>query len=313
MRLIYVPQYPTPNRYQEWWAWKLPEEFKKVGFEVIVLGKEYMDSMITCRGQHTNFSPIADAIKFETQQINEYMELDIKSTDVLFWSDISFPGLFGHVLFHKRPNRMYAFCHATSLNTYDYFEEVRNCKFPIETSVCAMFDKIFVGSEYHAEKLRWNNTVVTSLPYPTHIKPQLDQPKDLQIVSASRPGKQKVDSELEAAVEKKFGPIIRKETSTPEEYYKFLGRAQVLLITSHEDTFGYQIVDAIANKCIPIARNDFAYPELISTEYLYKNQAELFGLLDRALWGLLPMPRLKCRDAMNKFYNTIIKEMIYVV
>jgi len=92
-----------------------------------------------------------------------------------------------------------------------------------------------------------------------------------------------------------------------------LGQAKVLLITSHEDTFGYQIVDAINNNCIPIARNSLAYPELLQKDYLYDNQAELFRILDRALWGLLPLPKLKCRDDMKNFYNKIIKEMIHIV
>ena len=130
-----------------------------------------------------------------------------------------------------------------------------------------------------------------------------------QIISASRPGKQKVDSKLEEEVETIFGPIIRKDTRSAKEYYKFLGQSEVLLITSHEDTFGYQIVDAINNNCIPIARNDLSYPELLAREYLYDSKEELFDLLDRALWGSLPIPKLKCKKQMNDFYKTIIEEM----
>jgi len=314
MRLIFVPQYPTPNRYPEWWYWKFPEEFRKVGFEVVILGQEYVDRTKARRGQQTNFSPIDDAIEFETVQINEYCAMERRVDDVMFVADISFPGLFCNVLYHHRPAKLYGFCHATSLNTYDIFEDVRQYKFPVESAHAAMFNKIFVGSYYHADKLkRWTNTIVTPLPAPEHIRKHTNEIKDIDIVSASRPGKQKVDSELEAAVEDKFGPIVRKETKTADEYYRFLGQAKVLLITAHEDTFGYQIVDAINNNCIPIARNKFAYPELISTEYLYSNQSELFGLLDRALWGLLPLPKLRCREQMNNFFNKIIKEMIYAV
>jgi hypothetical protein len=313
MRLIFVPQYPTPNRYQEWWWWKFPEEFRKAGYEVIVVGGYYPDEKGMKRGVPSMFSPIHDAITFETEQIRHYMSLDIKQDDVLFLSDISFPGIFCNVLYHKRPSKMYAFCHATSLNTYDYFEDVRYSKYPTEKAHALLFDKIFVGSQYHADKLKWSNTSISSLPMPTHIPRFKSETKINEIVSASRPGKQKVDSELETAVENKFGKIIRKETKTAEEYYKFLGQSKVLLITAHEDTFGYQIVDAINNNCIPLARNKFSYPELISTEYLYSNQAELFGLLDRALHGLLPLPRLRCKEKMDNFFRTIIKEMIHIV
>jgi len=312
MRIIFVPQYPTPNRYQEWWFWKFPEEFRAAGLEVIVLGKDYAERMAIRRGNKENFSPINDAIEFESRQLAEYCTMQFRPDDMLFLADLSFPGIFCGGLYHYRPKKMYAFCHATSLNKLDIFESVRSSKWPVESAHASLFDKIFVGSKYHARKLLWKNVVVTSLPGPDHIKRGTSETKIFDIVSASRPGKQKVDFELEESVAHKFGPIIRKNTETSEEYYKFLGKSKVLLITSHEDTFGYQIVDAINNNCIPIARYDLSYPELLPASHLYRDKEELFGLLDRALWGLLPLPKLKCKDAMNNFYNKIIKEMTEV-
>jgi len=309
MRIIFILQYPTPNRYAEWWFLKFPEEFKKAGFEVVVLGKEHAKSMLKLRGDESLFSPVDLAIDFQLQQMKEYMQLELQDNDILFLADISFPGSFCSLLYHKRPSKMYAFCHATSLNKYDYFEDVRYSKFPVETAHASMFDKIFVGSEYHSKKLGWSNVVVTSLPAPNHLKQFKNEIKIYDIISASRPGKQKVDSELERVVANKHGPIIRKETNTFEEYYKFLGQGKVLLISAVEDTFGYQIVDAINNNCIPIARNSLSYPELLSKEYLYNNQKELIDLLDIALWGLLPLPKLKCKKDMNNFYKKIIEEV----
>jgi len=309
MRIIFVPQYPTPNRYQEWWFWKFPEEFKKAGFEVKVLGERYAKNMQLDRGLQQNFSPIRQAINFELEQIHEYAAMTLRSDDILFLADLSFPGLFCNVLYHDRPKKMYAFCHATSANKLDYFERVRASKFPVETAHAYMFDKIFVGSEYHVRKLLWENTVNVSLPSPTHLKRFKNLTKDIPIVSASRPGPQKVDSELEAKVEEKYGPIVRKHTDTAEAYYRFLGQAQVLLITSFEDTFGYQIVDAINNECIPIARNALSYPELLPREYLYNDKEELFQVLNTALWGQLDVPTLKCKKKMKDFYRTIIQEM----
>ena len=304
-----MPQYPTPNRYQEWWFWKFPEEFRKAGHEVVVLGEKYIEKIAPSRGKSADFSPINLAIKFETEQINEYCDMTLYPIDVLFLADLSFPGLFSNILYHYRPRKMYAFCHATSANKFDYFEDISFSKFYVESSHATLFDKIFVGSEYHARKLLWSNVVVTSLPDPTHLKQFKNETKINQIISASRPGKQKVDSKLEEEVETIFGPIIRKDTRSAKEYYKFLGQSEVLLITSHEDTFGYQIVDAINNNCIPIARNDLSYPELLAREYLYDSKEELFDLLDRALWGSLPIPKLKCKKQMNDFYKTIIEEM----
>jgi len=310
-RIIFVPQYPTPNRYQEWWIWKLPEEFREAGYQVITLGESYANMMEHRRGNLNMFSPINMSIEFETEQIREYLELTITPDDILFLADISFPGIFSSVLFHHQPPKLFAFCHATSINTLDYFADFSEFKFSVETAHAGLFNKIFVGSNYHDKKLQWPNAVVTSLPGPTHLECFKNETKKYGIVSASRPTKQKVDAELEAKVEDKFGPITRKETRDFEAYYKFLGQSQVLLITSHEDTFGYQIVDAINNNCIPIARNGLSYPELLPKKYLYNNEEELFNILHSALWGRdkYPVPKLKCKKDMNNFYNRIVKEI----
>lgn len=310
MRIIFVPQYPVPNRYQSWWWWRFPDELRHAGFNVVVLGEHYPSKMK--RGHISMFSPIEEAIKLELEQIDQFMKLQIEEDDILFLADISFPGIFSNILYHKSPPKMVAFCHATSLNKYDYFEEVRVSKYQTEKAHAIMFDKIFVGSEYHAKKLQWPNLVVSSLPMPTHIPRFRNEEKIYDIVSASRPGKQKVDPDLETAVENKFGKIIRKETAFPEDYYKFLGQSKILIITSHEDTFGYQIVDAINNNCIPIARNSLSYPELLPPEYLYNNEDELIMLINRALWGQLQVPRLICEEQMNNFFRTIIKEIINI-
>jgi hypothetical protein len=307
-RIIFVPQYPTQNRYQEWWLRKFSEEFIKAGFNVHVLGATKAYEMKMTRGNLSMFSPIHASIEFECAQIDEYMNMDIQDDDILFVADISFPGFFCNALFHKRTDKMFAFCHATSLNYKDYFEKVRNVKYPVETSHAAMFDKVFVGSKYHQDKLGWHNTVVTYLPFPPFL-PQKNI-KKYEIISASRPTPQKVDLQLEKEVEATFSKIVRKDTRSWTEYFKFLSESTVLLITSHEDTFGYQIVDAIMNGCIPIAPNRCAYPELLPKEYLYNDDEELFKIIDDALWGLLDVPKLKCKDGMNNFYNKIISEIM---
>lgn len=307
MRIIFVPQYPTPNRYQEWWIWKFREEFEKAGFDVKTLGGGYVNMMKQHRGDPANFSPINSAIDLETQQIKEYCNIIFQPDDILFVADISFPGIFCSVLYHHPAPNMFAFCHATSLNKLDYFEKVRHSKFPVESAHAGMFDKIFVGSRYHQDKLGWENTVVTYLPFPP--LPSYKNIKRYDIVSASRPSPQKVDSDLEREVEAEFSKVIRRDTRTWEEYFKFLSQSTVLLISSHEDTFGYQIVDAIMNGCIPIAPNRCSYPELLQREYLYNDREELFKMIDDVLWGFLNIPKLKCEKEMNNFYNKIIKEM----
>jgi len=311
MRIIFVPQYPTKMRYQEWWFWKLPQEFEMAGHEVVILGKSYVDAYMKKRGNLSMFAPAELAIELEVEQIKEYMVLDLKEDDVLFWADLSFPGMFGTVLFHhKRPPRMYAFCHATSINKFDYFEHFKDEKFMIETAFARSFDKVFVGSKYHQDKLGWDNTVVTYLPFPP-FQGHTKYTKYCNIMSAARPSSQKVDQQLEDIIKKHVSPIWRPVSYTWDEYFANLAEAKVLLITSHEDTFGYQIIDAIMNGCIPIARNGLAYPEILPREYLYESRAELINKLDHIINSgeEVSVPEILCEDEMKNFYNRIIKEM----
>ena len=306
-RLIFVPQYPTPMRYQEWWASEFPKQFAKMGFHVHVLGSKKMKVK---RGNTEMFSPINAAIEFECSQIDEYMNMELRHDDILFVADVSFPGFFMNVLYHKRPSKIFSFCHATSINKFDYFEAVKNCKYPVETSHAALCDKVFVGSKYHQNKLHWNNTIITYLPFPP-FKSFPDEEKTIDIISASRPTPQKVDLVLEREVEKKFGKIKRMECDTWEQYYKFLGQSKILLITANEDTFGYQIVDAISNGCVPIARNSLAYPEILSSEYLYDSKWELLYIIDKVLNKdyHYQSPKILCEKQMDNFYKRIVSEM----
>ena len=315
MRIIYVPQYPTSMRYSEWWYWKLPQMFEDVGYEVITLGKSSIRLFKNKRANLDMFSPVSSAINFEIKQIEEYMLLNIKKDDVLFLNDLSFPGLFCNILYHKQCTKMFAFCHATSLNKFDYFENVRNSKFLTESGHSVLFDKVFVGSEYHKQKLingsnlkLWTNTKVSYLPFPP-FKPVVEKLKKYNIISVSRPTPQKVDENLEKVVENHFGPVNRLVSNSWKEYYKNLAMSKILLVTAQEDTFGYQIVDAIINGCIPIARNDLAYPELLPEEYLYNNSKELLERIENVLNGTLLLPKLKCEKQMKDFYYTIIKEI----
>jgi hypothetical protein len=238
--------------------------------------------------------------------------MNIKEDDILFLADISFPGFFSSALYHKKPKKCFAFCHATSKNTLDYFSKVHYSKFPVEEANAVMFDKVFVGSNYHERKIHWPNAVVTRLPYPplkTMKVPWEDKYYD--IISASRPTPQKVDLDLENEIGKIFSQVNRPISSGWHYYFKHLAYSKVLLITSHEDTFGYQIVDAVMNGCIPIARNDFAYPEVLPREYLYDDKHELIRRLD---WILnsgekVLVPKLLCHDEMKDFYKNMIKEM----
>lgn len=311
-RLIFVPQFPTKMRYQELWYHDFPDQFQKYFDEVIVIGKKsYIENreFLKIGREASMFSPIKDAINFELFQMKEYEELELKNDDILFWADLSFPGFFANILYHKKPRKCFAFCHATSLNYLDYFEKVRFSKFPLETAQSKLFEKIFVGSHYHKNKLKWENIEVTALPIPSIFKKIHSSEKIYDIISVCRPNPQKVDLNLEKGVERVFSKIHRKTFDNWEDYMSFLYLSKVLLITTKEDTFNYTILDAVQNGCIPIAPNKLCFPEILPREYLYDDLDELLDTITIALGGHLEVPELLCQDKVDNFYKNICEIM----
>lgn len=309
-RLIFVPQFPVKMRYQEWWLPVFEEEFKKEFDEVIVLGKTFINSFQNQPVDSPNvFSNLRLSAILEQYQIREFIDLDLKDNDILFLSDLSYPGFFSNILHHKRPSKCFAFCHGTSRNAYDIFQPVRKSKWLVETGHSKLFDKVFVASEYHQKKLGWKNTVVTALPYPP-FKTYNIAGKVTDIISVARPSIQKVNKQLEKKIEKRFRKKIRRRNFTSwDNYYRCIGESKVMLITSKEELFGYQVVDAVLNGCIPVAPNKFSYPELLPREYLYDNEEELFEIIYKGLGKELPCPILLNHPEICCFFQKIIKEV----
>jgi hypothetical protein len=316
-RLILVPQYPVHLRYQEWFYTEFPKQYRKYFNKVIVLGGQDRKA-VTVTDQST-FSPHELAAEFEAEQIAAYLRLELAQDDVLLLCDISYPGLFASVLWHKRPSRAFAICHASARNHFDLFAPIRKPKFATESAHAGLFDAVFVASNYHAEKLRrygWNNVEVHPLPYPPFWRKKQNSyrqrrpRKDQLIVVPSRLGIQKRTVFKERAVQKALG--IKRLGIGPvrswDEYYERLFRCECLLTTAKEETFGYQIVDAVISQIIPFAPRRFSYPELLTEDYLYDDVDDLiFMLKTRA--GLEP-PKLLVHDKMLKFYSNTAHRMM---
>jgi len=308
-RLIFVPALPITNRYPEFWLTEFTKKFKDNFDEVIVLGENYISSLLINNDRKQEmFSGINSAIDFELIQISEFMKLKLSNQDSIFLSDLSFPGLFSNILYHKKPNNCFVYLHATSKNNYDYFSKIKYSKYPCEVAHSKLFKKVFVGSEYHKRKLGWNNIKVLGVPVPPFKVFKKDKKYD--IISVSRPSIQKVNKKLEKQVERDFGKITRKNTNSWEEYYKFLSEAKVVLLSGKEETFGYQVLEAITNNSTPLAPNKFSYPELLPKEYLYDDYDDLC----MKIWAVLhddlePPEKLLCNDLCENFYENIINEM----
>jgi len=309
-RLIFVPQFPANMRYQQWWASEFPKEFRKHYDEVVVLGEKWLSQEKANSFSELfkgMFSPIDISIQFETVQIMEYLSLKLLAEDVLFLADLSFPGFFANVLYHKHPKKCFAFCHASSKNNYDYFQPVRDSKWQVECGHAKLFDTIFVGSHYHKKKLGLYNVIVSGVPKPPFQTYKEEKIHD--IISVSRPNIQKVNKKFEKKIERNFGKIVREDCKTWDQYYKFLSNAKVVLFSGKEDTFSYSILESVMNNSIPIAPNKFSYPELLQKEYLYNNLEEAQQLIWHYLKRPEEVPKIQCMDLVDNFYKNVVDVM----
>lgn len=312
-RLIFVPQFPAPLRYQEFFYSDFPIQFKKYFTEVITLGEKFVNTRKESIRESKKDSGLFSSIKLATQmeffQTMEYLDLEISNDDYLLCMDLSYPGFFSNILYHKPMKNSFCYCHATSVNNGDIFEKVRASKYPNEVAHSKLYKKVFLGSNYHKKKLLWGNTEVVGLPVPSYKR--FSEQKIYDIISVVRPNPQKITKEVEDRVEKEFGQIIRKEVKTWKDYYKFLSSGKVLLITTKEETFGYSAMEAIMNGTIVIAPNDFSYPELLPQEFLYDNYDDLRDTIEKALSGELMAPsRLLCQNLCDNFYENISDIML---
>jgi len=306
-RLIIIPQYPTKMRYQEWWFTEFPKQYGKFFDEVIVIG--HATSMRS--SPYAGFAPVETACQFETQQIYDYLQFPLRDDDILLLNDLSFPGLFPLLLFHKKPSKCYAICHATSKNAYDYYQSKRDIKYPIEKNIAKLFDGIFVATGYHKKKLGWPNIWVTPFPNPPMMSTVTKEEKRIPVVSLSRPGVQKQNRRFEKALEKEGLTINRPRCQTWGEYYTALAHSTICLITAKEETYGYLAIEAILHGCIPVAPRAFSYPELIPEEYLYE-PTSVGGCLDiisNIFTGTLPIPPLLTFRQAEKFFEVTLNIM----
>lgn len=306
-RIILVPQLPIKMRYQEWWYTDLKIQFQKY-FDVILLGENYIHSYPI--SSFKDFSIFDKAIEFEQCQISEFLKLKIYNDDILFLSDISFPGLFTSVLYHKSVKNCFAFCHATSRNNYDYFCQYRNSKWLVEKGYSKLFKKVFVATEYHKNKLGWKNIEVIGVPKPSFNTP-VNYNKIHNTISVSRDNIQKRNKTIENLINE-FESIKRiSEYDNWIDYYQFIADSKILLITSKEETFGYSVLDAVMNNCIPLAPNNFSFPELLPKDYLYNSTNELISLIKKYL---IPenfkIPKLLNQNLIDNFYENLFINMM---
>ena len=350
--LYLLPLEPLEERYTgAWWRW-LPEtfaeEFKVVAIAGVPLSLSVEDGA---------FLDINSTLHYKASQLCEMARLfrrrEVRSGDSFFVADIEFWGIESIRYLARLQGidvKIYGFLHAGSYTPGDFMVPMADIGQFVEPAWVATCDKVFLGSEYHAELLRTtrldapaahhlqDRLVVTGNPWRTAEAVQLAyegrewrEGRDIDVLFPHRPDAEKCPGtfvDFVQGMSKKLslafttGREQYRSTNDPDsvgrimqlvgegraalfvqlkraDFYSVCRRAKVTVSTAVEETFGYAMVEAMAQGSLPLMPSDLSYPMLVQGDgrFLYeRDNAEDFR---RKLDVLLRLDGLALQDAQD--------------
>lgn len=152
--LYYICIEPLEERYTKQWYDNFPIEFRKNGFNVVVIDGKPLSNVISVG----TFLDINSTIAYKNSQMMQIAELfhnnKINSGDVFFVADTEFWGLESIRLMSQMNNiyvKIVSFLHAASYTIEDAFSVAAPYQKYTELGWLASNDLVFVGSEYHKQ------------------------------------------------------------------------------------------------------------------------------------------------------------------
>jgi|TARA_Y100000310_G_C20648530_1_gene798036 glycosyltransferase involved in cell wall biosynthesis len=248
-------------------------------------------------------------IRFKMAQLSEIARLyrndKIQDGDVLFFSDIWFPGIESIAYmnyFSKKNVKIRGFLHAGSFTDTDFVRDMERWAKNFEDIIFDISDKIYVASNFikndvikkrYVEK---DKLEVTSLPideegmkaYLNYNSYDFSKKEDIVIFSGRNVDEKQpwLFDELARRLKGKAKFINTLEVGySKEEYYKLLNKAKCVVSYALQENFGYSVQEACYLGCLPVVPNRLVYPELYPEKLLYTTFDESVALVDKILKG----------------------------
>jgi len=312
MPTVYVlTQLPVQDRYTAWYPEYWKEIFSRLNVDYVLLPFSFPfvpnDLIYRRETKYDWFTNVKEelewklkSLKFLCAYINRFQD-----GDVIFNLDIDFPGLTTPFLqtlraINKKIGRKMTFAgiqHAGSYTAGDWYSPVVLSKQLSEHASLEIYDKIYVGSEYHRQVLlrlfgeEFEDKIKnTGLPFWTKLydeqKDFLSSTKVYDLFICSRPAQtnitlvRQVVKELQNKVKivatQPWLPYLGSfniKFVSPPTWYAYLVRlseSKVVFLPKFDECFGYSVLEALYLKTIPIMPWKFSYKDLdLSKDHFY--------------------------------------------
>ena len=308
MRIIYLPLEHIDMRYTVYLDRIITDYLDKNNLDYIKVYPDVEKREI----KDGSFLDAPTTIEFKAKQIAEvskmYYENIIRDGDIIFTSDIWFPGIESIAYlnyFTKKDVKLRGFLHAGSFTDTDFVRDMERWAKNFEDIVFDITDKVFVASNFikndviRKRMINEDKLIVTGLPLDkdNYIKYKQNTKENIIIFNGRNVDEKQpwLFKELENKIKKHYGLAIKdfefinthKTNYSKEDYYKLLGRSKIVVSFALQENFGIGINEAVELGCIPILPNRLVYPEFYSKEYLYTNFTECVDMVISALEGEL--------------------------
>ena len=302
--LVWLPLENLEERYTKDWARHFPQEFDRAQVDYLTVEGTPLTSKVEVGSvldaystNHWKMTQLAALIQLLRNGI-------VTTDDTLLFADLWFPGLealrYISDLGGAKP-KITGILHAGTWDDHDFL--VRSGARPwahgIEESWLQMYDKVFLGSQFHKDLILCSHNVnpdkliVTGLPfYPEDFTLSRAEIKkeDNYIIFPNRLDPEKKPQEYLALMEllgvegyEVRGLCTHGHFATKQGYYDELAKASIALSFSEQETFGYAMQEATALGCIPLVPDRLSYRELYAPELCYHTFADLLDILRSCL------------------------------
>jgi len=251
----------------------------------------FLNAWSSCYFKSAQLQMLADA----------YGAGEVKSGDILFFSDIWFPGV-------EMVRYMDHFCgvkvelrgllHAGSFTDTDEVRKLERWGVHFETMLFDIFDRIYVGSEFMKAEVCQKRTVdpkkviATGFPLDEGLK-KIKRVKKKPIVVFNGRKHPEKQPWLFDDLARKFAhtdvEFIKTcdHSFTRKEYLQLLASAKVVVSFALQENFGFGLLEAAELGCVTIVPDRLVYPEFFPSHLRYRSIDQCARLVAKALGGNL--------------------------